>query len=140
MVNSRAKGAAFERDIVNLLKNFCNTHKANIHISRNFEQLYKKDQCDINFLNYAIECKRYAKGKTYKKGWWDQVCIAAGKTRIPVLVFKYDRADINVALPFYAFMENEPIDNNKVFTCPWEEFTNIIKYEKVQNFTQLGTI
>lgn len=131
MVNSRAKGAAFERDIVNLLKNFCNTHKANIHISRNFEQLYKKNQCDINFLNYAIECKRYAKGKTYKKGWWDQVCIAAGKTRIPVLVFKYDRADINVALPFYAFMENEPTDNNKVYTCPWEEFTDIIKQNKI---------
>jgi hypothetical protein len=42
MVNSRNKGAAFERKIVNLLKEFSEEHNANIHITRNFEQLYKK--------------------------------------------------------------------------------------------------
>ena len=127
MVNSRTKGAAFERKIVSLLKALSDEHKADIHISRNFEQLYKKGECDINFLNYAIECKCYAEGKGYKSGWWEQVCTAAGDTRIPVLVYKYNRSAIEVAMPFWAIIKDEPKDNNKIFTCKWEDFVDIIK-------------
>lgn len=131
MPNSRNKGAGFEREIVNLLKTVCADNNANIHISRNFEQLYKKYECDINFLNYAIECKRYANGFGYQSGWWDQVCEAAGEKRIPVLIYKYDRRKIEVALPFYAILKDKERDNNKLFVCGWEEFVDIIKNNNI---------
>lgn len=131
MVNPRAKGIGFERKIVNLLKDFCTENNAHVHISRNFEQLYKQNECDINFLNYAIECKCYAQGEGYKKGWWDQVVRAAGSTRIPVLVFKYNRKPIQVALPFYAILKDEEVDNSKLFVCEWEDFLDIVKKNKI---------
>lgn len=127
MTDGRIKGAAFEREIVNKLKEFCDQHNANIHISRNFEQRYKPGECDINFLNYAIECKRYANGFNYKPAWWEQVCEAAGDTRIPTLIFKYNRLPIQVALPFWAILKNETKNNNKVFVVSWENFIDIIK-------------
>jgi len=133
MVNSRNKGAAFERKIVNLLKEFSEEHNADIHITRNFEQMYKKGECDINFLNYAIECKCYAEGKGYKSGWWEQVCISAGESRIPVLVYKYNRSPIEVAMPFWSILKDEPKDNNKIFTCKWDDFIDIIKKNKIFN-------
>lgn len=131
MVNSRNKGAAFERDIVKALKLFCSNYDAQIHISRNFEQQFKEGQADINFLNYAIECKRYGEGKGLQASWWNQVCNAAGEDRIPVLVFKYNRADIQVALPLWAILEDEPKDNEKIFICKWPEFIHIIKRNKI---------
>ena len=130
MINSKAKGSAFERKIVNLLKEFVKNNNANVHISRNFEQNFKQGQCDINFLNYAIECKFYKEGDMYKKEWWKQVCDSA-EERIPVLVFKFNRRPIRVVLPFWAIMPNIEKNNEKVLICLWEHFLDIVKENKI---------
>jgi len=79
MVNSRAKGAAFEREIANKLMDELNTKAT---FKRDIEQYRAADHgdiiCDDSSFPYVLELKRYAgKGHTYVQAWWDQVEKAA---------------------------------------------------------------
>ena len=62
MVNSRNKGAAFERFIVNKINNYFESKNIDKRVKRNLDQYQEKGQADIYLDNIAIECKRYKSG------------------------------------------------------------------------------
>ena len=74
-INSRTKGAAFERLIVRKINACLQQQGLEDRVSRNFDQSWKAGLADIYFRNFAIECKRYGKSNTnmYRQEWWDQV-------------------------------------------------------------------
>ena len=88
-INSRTKGATFERDVAKILNEFFKSEGIDYVCKRNLDQYQSKDLCDINIPHHAVECKFYKEGDWYQQGWWDQVCKAT-KGRIPVLIFKYN--------------------------------------------------
>ena len=55
------------------------------------------------------------------------------KKKIVEKIFKiYDFNDLKYYYSvLHQLMKNKTIDNNKVFTCSWQEFTNIIKQNKI---------
>ena len=88
-INSRNKGASFERDVARRLNSFFEEKGVDFKVKRNLEQYQEKDLGDLNIPNHTIECKRYASGNWYKEDWWVQVCESCGDT-IPVLIWKYN--------------------------------------------------
>ena len=70
-INSRNKGAVFERDIAKLINNFFKDQGVDFKTKRNLEQYQEKDLGDLNIPNHVIECKRYASGNWYKESWRD---------------------------------------------------------------------
>tara|TARA_R100000734_G_C3311926_1_gene102857 strand:+ start:1059 stop:1478 length:420 start_codon:yes stop_codon:yes gene_type:complete len=128
MVNSRTKGASFEREIVKLFNEFLDKYDQP-HIKRNLEQYQEKDLCDLHFFDFCVECKRYGEypDNWYKQGWWDQVCRAAQKNnKYPLLVFKYNRRPIRVALPLRFLSDTYDDDMNKVFVTTIEDFLDTL--------------
>lgn len=98
-INSRNKGATFERDIARELELL-----TGIRFQRNLEQSRAVDHCDLipddPAWPFSLELKRYATGTGCKPAWWAQACRAATKTqRIPCVVYKYDRREVRVCLP-----------------------------------------
>ena len=86
-INSRNKGASFERDIANKLNTFFEEKGIDYKVKRNLEQYQEKDLGDLNIPKHTIECKRYQNGNWYRDVWWEQVTAACGET-IPVLIWK----------------------------------------------------
>ena len=84
---SRNKGAGFEREIVNILKD------AGFDASRNLNQT-RDGGHDIVIpgVKVAVECKRAA--KPLMNSWWAQACEQAGDDLEPVLIYKLDRKPI----------------------------------------------
>ena len=101
MVDSRNKGAAFERDIVKRLNGFFEEHGLEIRCKRNLDQYQHKNLCDIEIPKYAIECKAYKDGWWFSNNWWQQIAEAAGD-RTPVLIWKFNNKPIRVTLPISA--------------------------------------
>ena len=64
MVNSRNKGAAFERHICNFLNDLLEKRGLDRSVKRNLDQYQTKGLADLYFENFAIECKRYKNEKT----------------------------------------------------------------------------
>jgi ribosomal protein L25 (general stress protein Ctc) len=100
--NSRNKGATFERDIAIALE-----LELGIRFKRNLEQSREADHADLipddPDFPFVIECKRYA-GGTFQRAWWDQVNKAArAQGKIPCVIYKFDRRDIQVAVDWRAF-------------------------------------
>lgn len=126
MVNSRNKGAAFERKIVNLINEKLKALGQSDTVKRNLDQYQAKGQADIYLRNLAIECKCYAGDPiNFAKGsWWNQVCEAAGNDYIPMLVYKYNTGRIKYVLPAYALCEDEgmPKTNNTVVFGDFDDF------------------
>tara|TARA_R110002020_G_scaffold15032_1_gene53037 strand:- start:13 stop:435 length:423 start_codon:yes stop_codon:yes gene_type:complete len=100
-INSRNKGASFERDIAKRLNSFFEEKGIDFKAKRNLEQYQEKDLGDLNIPNHIIECKRYASGNWYKEEWWQQVC-ASCEDKIPVLIWKYNHQPIRVCVPLWA--------------------------------------
>jgi Holliday junction resolvase len=101
-INSRAKGAQFERTIAQRLEGL-----TGVRFKRNLEQSRAVDHCDILADDpdwpFSIECKRVATGTGCKPDWKAQATRAAEKNGlIPVVVYQYDRRDVHVALPMSA--------------------------------------
>ena len=101
-INSRTKGASFERDLAKEL--FLLT---GITFERNLEQVRTVDHSDLTPDNpafpFAIEAKRYASGNGCKPEWIAQATRSAAKIgKFPCVVFKFDRLPIRVAVPFAA--------------------------------------
>ena len=128
-INSRNKGASFERDIAKRLNSFFEEIGVDFKAKRNLEQYQEKDLGDLNIPNHIIECKRYASGNWYKDDWWQQVC-ASCKGDIPVLIWKYNHQPIRVCVPLWAVVDRAAADNSVtvVFT-----FENWLKYELAYN-------
>lgn len=127
MVNGRNKGASFEREIAKMLH-----LDLGLNAKRDIEQYRAADHGDIVTDDatwpYVIECKRYGgKGHTFKPEWWKQVekaAQAAGKE--PVLVYKYDRQPITVAMRMEYLMGDGALHDEKV-RMDWEAFMYIAR-------------
>ena len=95
MTNSRAKGAAFERKVANMIQD-----ELGFECKRDIEQYRQADRGDIlGVEGWVIECKAYAAdrgaGGNYKPEWWRQACNAAHAAACqPVLIYKYNHQPI----------------------------------------------
>jgi len=103
MVNSRNKGATFEREVAKLLE-----AELGVSFKRDLEQYRAGDHGDLipddDAFPFVIECKRYAKGNGCQPRWWEQASRAATSVgKLPCVIYKYDREDIRCVVPFTAF-------------------------------------
>jgi len=87
-INSRAKGAAAEREVAALVFD-----ELGVRLQRNLEQYRSDEQGDLNGLDgWTIEVKHYAKAIDYKPEWWRQVTAAAiSNSEEPALVWRGNR-------------------------------------------------
>jgi len=129
VVNSRNKGANFEREVINLIKARFPELAKKVDIKRNLDQYQRKDQSDIEFLEFCIECKRYSfvTDGMYKDEWWQQVRRATRDELTPILIFKYDRNPIRVALPLFMCNPDWEKDFHKILVTNFEEFCEILE-------------
>jgi len=126
LVNSRNKGAAFERVIVNKINTLLKAKKEPPYkyVKRNLGQYQTKGMADVYWNNFAIECKRYkssAKKTMYKNEWWHQVVESAGNKYIPILIYKYDRRDIMCVVPLFLVTSVETPNWECTYLCPLSE-------------------
>ena len=126
MINSRTKGASYERKVVGILNEFFLQNNFDISCKRNLDQYQEKGMCDIAIPNHAIECKHYKKGNWYKKDWWDQVCESA-QNDIPVLIFKFNHVPTRVVVPIYAINPEFERDNQSVAVLSIDQWLDILK-------------
>ena len=99
MVNSRAKGSQFERSVAT-----CLLEELGLVFKRDLEQYRQGDRGDLICQDMdfpmVIECKAYQRGTAVKPAWWDQVTAAARAAgKLPLLVYKYDRAPWRWRMP-----------------------------------------
>ena len=105
MVNGRAKGAGFERDVAKLLH-----AELGISFKRNLEQYRAGFHDDLTpddpAFPWSIECKRYAAG-AFSTSWWEQsVAAAQAQNKLPCVIYKFDRKPIRVAIPLDCLMDD----------------------------------
>jgi|TARA_R100000084_G_scaffold103103_2_gene59001 hypothetical protein len=112
-INSRNKGASFEREVAKLINQYFDEIGYDYKVKRNLEQYQEKDLGDLNVPNHTIECKRYASGNWYKEQWWQQVCDACGDT-VPVLIWKYNHQPMRVCVPLWAIDWSCDVKDNSV--------------------------
>ena len=125
-INSRTKGASYERTIVSSLNEFFEKNNFDFSCKRNLDQYQTKGMCDIAIPNHAIECKHHKQGNWYKQEWWDQVCESA-QDRIPVLIFKFNRIPTRVAIPLYAINPDWETDNDSIAVLSLEQWFDVLK-------------
>jgi hypothetical protein len=128
-INSRNKGASFEREVAKLINTFFDEINYDYKVKRNLEQYQEKDLGDLNIPNHTIECKRYASGNWYKEDWWAQVCESCGDT-IPVLIWKYNHQPIRVCVPLWAMGQDWGKDNSVTVVLTFDHWLN---YELAYN-------
>ena len=123
-VNSRAKGANFEREIGNLLVQDLGLKNP---VKRILEQTRTKELPDLMMGRWCIECKRYGDGSEPSEEWWNQVLIASSNDdQIPALVYKFNRKPLKVKI--LASCLNKDIQNNDITVdLSWQDFISIIK-------------
>jgi|TARA_B100001113_G_scaffold48382_1_gene34862 hypothetical protein len=122
-VNSRAKGANFEREIGNLLVKDLNLNNP---VKRILEQTRTKELPDLRLGRWCIECKRYGDGGEPPKEWWEQVLRSCSEASLmPALVYKFNRRPIKVRLLASSI---NPEIQNKLITVDllWDDFIEII--------------
>ena len=129
-INSRNKGASFERDIAKRLNIFFKEKGVDFKAKRNLEQYQEKDLGDLNIPNHIIECKRYASGNWYREDWWQQVCDSC-EEEIPVLIWKYNHQPIRVCVPLWAVAGHGNTHNNSVTVVL--TFEHWLEYELAYN-------
>jgi|TARA_B100000497_G_C7624756_1_gene375418 Holliday junction resolvase len=127
MVNSRAKGAQFERSIANYLWDHLG-----IKFKRDLEQYREGDHGDlvpergVDFP-FVIECKRYKSGDGMRPDWWGQASRAANRAgKLPCVVYKFDHRDVRVVVPLHAVMYEEE-DNGFVAVLDLEGFCYLVR-------------
>jgi Holliday junction resolvase len=127
MTDSRRKGHAFEREIVNQLRSELGS-VVDEPIKRILDQYRESRLPDIIVPPFAIECKRYARGCGFKTEWWDQVVAAAEHANlIPALVYRFDRQQVQCVLPLYAINDDLPRTNECRATVDWFEFVMLMR-------------
>lgn len=98
-VNSRAKGARFERELAKMLREY------GYEAERGCQHSGGKDSPDVkcNLLNTHIEAKNVEALNIWKA--LEQSQRDAGEDEMPIVVFKRNRSRVYVALPFEDFMK-----------------------------------
>jgi hypothetical protein len=124
MINGRAKGHAFERDLIRIFRDEFGSCAD--HLKRNLEQYQDKGHGDIVFHNLMIEAKRYAKGSWHKDDWWDQACVSAKEEYVPILIYKYDYQPARMVFPLKAIAEGQYIAMNGMQTITTDFSTGIM--------------
>lgn len=122
-VNSRAKGANFEREIGNLLVQDLNLTNP---VKRILEQTRTKELPDLKLGRWCIECKRYGDGGEPPKEWWEQVLRSCSEELLmPALIYKFNRRPIKVRVLASSI---NPAIQNKLITVDllWDDFIEII--------------
>lgn len=127
MVNSRNKGASFEREVVKNLNEFFSQNNLDVTCKRNLDQYQQSGECDIPIPFHAVECKHYKEGNWLKSEWWRQVCDSANDNEIPVLVFKFNRIPARVCIPLHAINTDWEVDNQKIAVIPFDEWLDVLK-------------
>ncbi|WP_323008961.1 hypothetical protein [Paracoccus sp. (in: a-proteobacteria)] len=110
-INSRQKGAAFERAIAKELLLL-----TGVTFKRELEQYRASDHGDLVAADhpawpFIIECKAYADGTGCKPEWKAQAskaAVAAGKQ--PAVIYKFNRRPIRCAIPLSALCPHLPAD------------------------------
>tara|TARA_R100001460_G_scaffold23022_2_gene46672 strand:- start:2155 stop:2580 length:426 start_codon:yes stop_codon:yes gene_type:complete len=127
MVNSRDKGARFERLICTLINKHL-IEEDEKPAKRNLDQT-REGGCDIIFKKFAIECKFYQKGKNNwaQEQWWEQACKSAGTEYIPVLIYKYNTKPIRIVIPVHAIDPKQPVNNEVHLHCEVKALCNDFK-------------
>ena len=122
-INSRNKGAAFERQIANALISDLNLQNP---VKRILEQTRTKELPDLTLGTWCIECKAYGAGAEPRPDWWDQVLASSsGQGLKPALVYKFNNRPIKVRV--LANSINKEIKNNLVTVdLLWPDFIQII--------------
>tara|TARA_B100001175_G_scaffold104841_1_gene89064 strand:+ start:755 stop:1180 length:426 start_codon:yes stop_codon:yes gene_type:complete len=123
-VNSRAKGANFEREIGNLLVQDLGLNNP---VKRILEQTRTKELPDLMMGRWCIECKRYGDGSEPSDNWWNQVLAASrNANQIPALVYKFNRKPLKVRI--LASCINTQIQNKDITVdLSWQDFISLIK-------------
>ena len=100
MINSKNKGSAFEREVVNKIREagLDKYARRSIMSGAAFELADLKTS-----LPYAIECKSLAKMAIYRL--WDQACRQATASKLPLLVTKANHKPILAVIDFDHFLE-----------------------------------
>jgi len=124
-INSRNKGAQFERDIAKILNEFFIEEGIDYQTKRNLDQYQQKDQCDLEMPYFAIECKFYKEGDLLRPAWWDQVCKASNG-KIPALIYKFNRKPIRVCVPLSAINLDWQKDHSKVAVLSMDDFLSVL--------------
>ena len=136
MVNSRNKGAAFERHICNFLNDLLEKKGLERSVKRNLDQYQTKGLADLYFENFAIECKRYKERKDNWPitKWWEQTVAAAGDKYIPILIYKYDRQEIKTVIPLSYLHQDlkEVMDPSRICITNFKHFLQIAE-AKIEN-------
>ena len=124
MTNSRNKGAAFEREIANLLNEEL---ELTIPLKRILEQTREKFLPDLILGRWHLECKRYGQGNEPIENWWNQVLDSIKERELPALIYKLNNRPINVRVPLYSV--NPSLDKDNFNTCDllWKDFVYLIK-------------
>tara|TARA_B100001173_G_scaffold306923_1_gene314596 strand:+ start:2521 stop:2946 length:426 start_codon:yes stop_codon:yes gene_type:complete len=122
-INSRNKGAAFERQIANAL---IEDLKLKNPVKRILEQTRTKELPDLMLGRWCIECKAYGSGAEPRPDWWEQVLASSsGEEHMPALVYKFNNRPIKVRI--LANSINKDIQNNLVtIDLLWPDFIQII--------------
>ena len=122
-INSRNKGAAFERQIANALISDLNLQNP---VKRILEQTRTKELPDLMLGTWCIECKAYGAGAEPRPDWWEQVLASSsGQGLKPALVYKFNNRPIKVRV--LANSINKEIKNNLVTVdLLWPDFIQII--------------
>ena len=133
-INSRNKGAQFERDVDKMLNQIFQYQGIDYQTKRNLDQYQQKDLLDLDIPFHAVECKSYKEGSWLKAAWWDQVC-SASNGKIPVLIYKFNRRPIRVCVPLHAMNLEWPEENDKICVMDMNHWLDVLKknwrrYEK----------
>lgn len=99
VVDSRAKGAGFEREVAQLIY-----EHLGVVVRRDLDQYRQSNLGDLLGLDgWVIECKRYRDQNSFlhRPEWWSQVCMAARENSHPVLIYKFDRKPIRCVFPLH---------------------------------------
>ena len=122
-INSRNKGATFERQIANALINDLNLTNP---VKRILEQTRTKELPDLMLGNWCIECKAYGSGAEPRPDWWEQVLASSkGAELKPELVYKFNNRPIKVRI--LACTINNDIKNTLVTVdLLWPDFIQVL--------------
>jgi len=131
MVDSRAKGAGFEREIAHLIY-----EHLGISVRRDLDQYRESQHGDLIGLDgWVIECKRYADNSSFlhRAEWWTQTCNAARNGEHPVLIYKYDRRPIRCVFPLHVINPAMAIKFDEVVTTTFETWCYVVREQEVNS-------
>lgn len=125
MVNGRNKGASFEREVANMLRD-----ELGIGFKRNLIQYQEAGHADLTpddpAFPFTLELKRYKDGPIGGAPvWWDQAAGAADlECKMPCLIYKYDRKPMRCVIPLAALTE---CDHDYTVEVDFETFCYIAR-------------